>query len=72
MDCTSLFLRVCVSVSFAAMCLSADEYFSLPCCLLCVKCSVWAFLPRNSAAPMIFCAVTCRADTMIALAFSAY
>jgi len=68
----SLSLRVCVSGCFAAMCLSADEYCVFSCCLLCVKCSVWAFLPRNSVVPMIFCAVTCRADKMIALAFFAY
>jgi len=72
LDCMSLSLRVCVSGCFATMCLSADEYCVFSCCLLCVKCSVWAFLSRNSVVPMIFCAVTCRADTMIAFAFSAY
>ena len=30
------------------------------------------FLPRNSVVPMIFCAVTCKADTIIALAFYVY
>jgi len=61
-----------VSVYFAAMSLSSDEKCPLSCCLLCVRCSFWAFLPQNSVIPMIFCAVACKADTIIALAFSAY
>jgi len=48
--------------------LSSDEKCLLFCCVLCVRCSFWAFWPRNSVVPMILCAVTCTADTMIALA----
>jgi len=69
---TSLCFRVCVSACFATTRLSSDEKCPLSCCVLCVRCSFWAFLPRNSVVPVIFCALTCKADTMIALAFSAY
>jgi len=61
-----------VSVCFATLHLSSDEKCPFSCCLVCVSCSLWAFLPRISVMPMVFCAVTCKADTMIALAFSAY
>jgi len=70
--CLSLCFRVWVSVCFATMRLSSDQKCPLSCCLLCVGCSFGAFLPRNSVVPMIFCAVTCKADTMITLAFSAH
>ena len=63
LDCLSLCFRVCVSVRFAAKCLSSGKKCPLSCCLLCVRCSFWAFLPRNSVAPMIFFAATCKADT---------
>jgi len=70
--CLILCFRVCVRIYFAAMRLSSGKKYLLSCCLLCVRCSFWAFWPRNFVVPMIFCAVTCKADTMIALAFSAY
>jgi|AntRauMFilla1563_2_1112583.scaffolds.fasta_scaffold28881_1 hypothetical protein len=58
-----------VSVSIFLLCVCHLTRSEL---ILCARCSFWAFLYRNSVVPMIFCAVTCKADTMIALAFSAY
>jgi len=70
--CRSLFSSVGVDVSYAAMRLSFEKYCLLSWWPLCAMYSFWAFLPRNAAVPRISWAVTCRADTMMVLTFSAY